>query len=67
LLGERTRLVYRLGDPVRVRVMRVDLDEAKIDFELAATPAGGKPAKQAAGLHRTKKRSGKRRTRGRRG
>ena len=67
LLGERTRQVYRLGDPVRVRVMRVDLDEAKIDFELAATPAGDKPAKQAAGLHRTKKRSRKRRTRGRRG
>jgi hypothetical protein len=29
---------FRLGDPQRVRVVRVDLDEAKIDFELAATP-----------------------------
>ncbi len=34
LLGERTRKSYRLGDQVRVRVVRVDLDEAKIDFEL---------------------------------
>ncbi|OGI42341.1 MAG: ribonuclease R [Candidatus Muproteobacteria bacterium RBG_16_65_31] len=41
LLGERTRRSYRLGDAVRVRVVRVDLDEAKLDFELAAAPAGG--------------------------
>jgi ribonuclease R len=36
LLGERTRTIYRLGDKLRIRVMRVDLDEIKIDFELAA-------------------------------
>ncbi len=34
LIGERTRKVYRLGDRLRVRVARVDLDERKIDFEL---------------------------------
>ena len=34
LLGERTKQVYRLADPVTVRVVRVDLDERKIDFEL---------------------------------
>jgi ribonuclease R len=34
LTGERTRKSYRLGDAVRVRVVRVDLDEAQIDFEL---------------------------------
>ena len=33
LIGERTRGIYRLGDPIRVRVVRVDLDEARIDFE----------------------------------
>jgi ribonuclease R len=42
LIGERTRAIYRLGDAVRVRVVRVDLDEARIDFELAGQPAGGK-------------------------
>jgi len=26
--------VFRLGDPIRVRVVRADLDEAKLDFEL---------------------------------
>jgi ribonuclease R len=33
LHGERSGQVYRLGDGVRVRVTRVDLDERKIDFE----------------------------------
>ncbi len=33
LLGERTGKVYRLGDPIRIRVLRVDLDERKIDLE----------------------------------
>lgn len=37
LRGERSGQVYRLGDPLRVRVMRVDLDERKIDFELVDT------------------------------
>jgi ribonuclease R len=34
LRGERTNTVFRLGDSVRVQVVRVDLDEKKIDFEL---------------------------------
>ena len=34
LHGERSGQVYRLGDPLQVRVVRVDLDERKIDFEL---------------------------------
>jgi len=34
MIGERTNKIYRLGDPVRVVVARVDLDERKIDFEL---------------------------------
>lgn len=59
LHGEHTGQSYRLGDKVAVRVMRVDLDEKKIDFELveqieAEPRVGGK------------KRSGKkRRPRGR--
>jgi ribonuclease R len=35
LRGERSGTVYRLGDQVRVRVVRVSLDDRKIDFELA--------------------------------
>jgi len=33
LVGGRTGHIYRLGDPMRVLVARVDLDERKIDFE----------------------------------
>lgn len=35
LAGERSGRNFRLGDSVEVKVMRVDLDERKIDFELA--------------------------------
>jgi len=34
LVGERTRRMFRLGDELVVRVVRVDLDDRKIDFEL---------------------------------
>ena len=34
LKGERTNTNYRLGDTVKIRVARVDLDEKKMDFEL---------------------------------
>ncbi|MDH2432215.1 ribonuclease R [Pokkaliibacter sp. MBI-7] len=39
LKGERTGKSFRLGDQVRVKVSRVDLDERKIDFELIEGPA----------------------------
>lgn len=35
LTGERTARVFRLADRVHVQVVRVDLDERRIDFELA--------------------------------
>lgn len=35
LQGERTGKQYRLGDPLKIRVARVDLDQCKIDFVLA--------------------------------
>jgi len=37
LHGERSGQVYRLGDRLTVRVVRVDLDERKIDFEPVET------------------------------
>lgn len=39
LTGERTGMVYRLGDPIRVRLVAVNLDDRKIDF----VPAGSVP------------------------
>jgi ribonuclease R len=35
LAGERTRKRYRLGDRLRVKLIRVDLDTSRIDFTLA--------------------------------
>jgi ribonuclease R len=34
-MGERTRKRFRLGDRLRVEVVRVDLDTSRIDFNLA--------------------------------
>jgi len=34
LVGERTGKMYRIGDEVRVRVMAVDEDERRVEFEL---------------------------------
>ena len=59
LLGERTRRSYRLGDPMRVRVMRVDLDEARIDFEPAGEPQNREHGEARANLHRAGKRQHK--------
>ena len=56
LSGERSGRSFRLGDSVDVTVMRVDLDERKIDFEISqGKPADGdkrrvkKPAPKALG------------------
>ncbi|MBD3610729.1 MAG: ribonuclease R, partial [Gammaproteobacteria bacterium] len=35
LVGERRKTIYRLGDQIDIKVVRVDLDERKIDFVLA--------------------------------
>jgi ribonuclease R len=48
LRGERTGQVYRLGDQVRVRVVRVDLDDRKLDFELTEKAAGRTDGKAAS-------------------
>lgn len=38
LVGERTRRSFRLGDSIWVQVAGVDLDDRKVDFELASAP-----------------------------
>jgi ribonuclease R len=48
LLGERTGRKFRLGDRVRIKVVKVDLQSTKIDFVLEdATDASGKRSRQA--------------------
>jgi ribonuclease R len=54
MLGERTGMRYRLGDRLRVKVARVDMETSKIDFVLDQAPPGrestpgGKTAKMPA-------------------
>ena len=54
LIGERTRQIFQLGGAVTVRVARVDLDDRKIDLELAGVAPskrgkGGKSVKSGKG------------------
>ncbi|WJW74795.1 ribonuclease R [Thiohalobacter sp. IOR34] len=61
LMGERTHVVYRLGDPIRVKVVRVDLDERKIDFELAGEGAAMPAAEpRRGGRKRGRRKKGRR-------
>ncbi len=51
MLGERTGQRFRLGDRVRVRLVRADLESNRIDFVLAsgAKPGALRPGPAAAG------------------
>jgi len=68
LQGERTNTTYRLGDSVKIRVVRVDLDEKKMDFELvkkegavkkAANTGAGTAAAKTAKAKKKRKRKPK--------
>jgi ribonuclease R len=70
LKGENTRKVYRLGDEVEVQVVRVDLEQRKIDFALVdvlrRAAAGARKARPSRSLapprgRRPPGRSGRRR------
>ncbi|MBB5322708.1 ribonuclease R [Marinobacter oulmenensis] len=61
LIGERTAVSFRLGDEVRVRVVRVDLDDRKIDLELVSEPQRRQADREALDVsRRQQKDSGKR-------
>lgn len=47
LVGERTSVSFRLGDAVRVKVMRVGLEDRKIDLELLSEPKKRKADRDA--------------------
>ena len=52
LTGERRGVEYRLGDPVRVLVLKASVEDRRIDFRLASTAAndvrGGAPPNSGA-------------------
>ena len=66
LLGERTGQRFRLGDRVRVKVVRVDLESAKIDFQFdplepapVETEDDSQPARKRGGKSGGGKKTGK--------
>ncbi len=52
LIGDRSGRAYNLGDSVRVRVTRVNLDERKIDLEIVGS-TGSKGAKAGGNASRS--------------
>lgn len=67
LLGERTKKVYRLGEPVKVVVTKVNVEEKSIDFRFADLAASGLPVRggyrpKAGGSAGTKGRSSERKS-----
>ncbi|MCI0918633.1 ribonuclease R [Pseudomonas stutzeri] len=59
LSGERSGRSFRLGDSVEVRVMRVDLDERKIDFELISGGSKGTGAGRDSAGDRAPRKDGR--------
>ena len=61
LTGEHSKRIFRLGDQVNVKVVRVNLDDRKIDFELSEKLQGktGKTAKTGKKGRRKDKGKGK--------
>jgi ribonuclease R len=55
LVGEHTRQTFQLGDKVQVKVVRVDLDDRKIDLELVGnvTPSAGRRGNKQSAKRRT--------------
>ena len=69
LYGERTGMQYRLSDRIRVKVVRVDLDERTIDFVPALQPRrsrkqddADKPARDTARKKRSRGKRKKKKT-----
>ena len=60
LIGERAGRHFRLGDPIKIIVAKVDLDQGQIDFVLeegARTGSGGKAKKEKGSRNKKKEHS----------
>ncbi|USB33488.1 ribonuclease R [Paenibacillus sp. YPG26] len=62
LIGERTSKIYRIGDEVKIRVVRVNMDDHTIDFEMVDMKPrreGGRPRGEGFGGGRGGKAGGR--------
>src|SRR5699024_6342846 len=46
MIGERQAKVFRIGDPVNIKVVNVDVDERMIDFQIVGMPLPRKERSQ---------------------
>ncbi|MGD9591525.1 MAG: ribonuclease R [Candidatus Berkiella sp.] len=61
MIGDRTRTVFRLGDSVEVRVVRVDVETKRIDLELINAPIHHQPtSRKQQKKHRKKEEKSRR-------
>jgi ribonuclease R len=49
MVGERTGQTFNMGDELSVKVVRVDLDDRKIDFEIETVKPKNKKARKKKG------------------
>ncbi len=66
LAGERSGQTFRIGDPVKVQVVKVNLDERKIDCEMVSHSGSGGRRRAKAKGRKDGERKGRRRSRRRR-
>jgi ribonuclease R len=59
MLGERTGKKYRLGDRVRIKVMRADIETSKIDFSLVEQDTSAQDMQRAFAQSGSEKKSAK--------
>uniref|UniRef100_UPI0025CD90DA S1 RNA-binding domain-containing protein n=1 Tax=Thiobacillus sp. TaxID=924 RepID=UPI0025CD90DA len=62
MLGERTGKRYRLGDRVRIKVMRADIETSKIDFSLVEQENSALDMQRAFEKQEPQKKAGKAKT-----
>jgi ribonuclease R len=62
LRGRRTRKVYRLGDPVRIRVKATNLEQRLLDYELIESEIENAPAPDSRKKRSSDKRSSDKRS-----
>jgi len=68
LIGERTAMSFRLGDELRVKVMRVGMEDRKIDLEMVSDPVHRKEDRDALDIpDRSDARKGRRKAGGKSG
>ena len=49
IVGRRSRVVYNMGDPVRIRVKKANLDQVLLDYELVETGNENRLPREKAG------------------